>query len=320
MNIKNNKPVDHQTVRNHKSLVKNYLGFTLTSTLVASAIAGMLFVAVIHMLNLQYKEFDYVRQQIIGMSIKHLILQTLKNSGACNCHFTQNSGNDGNGQPLGPFTVKTPNGNTYTTPDINLGSFRTSCDFVSSNNIIAASGQKVPNSKLLIKTVKIKDIQPTGGASEYKGNLTVGYAIEGYNRVPAPITIPLLFAGEPTGGGADTDTIKNCGRTPSQVTQPVNQGSETTLVFTGRSSCGGRKYGDCVCANADTIIQGRDGVWVACPPGKSISDVKWNNGNDFFRAAPPAAGRGACAMQLTSVNRNPALVLAVVTCIDTISP
>ena len=315
MNIKNNEPVDYPTVRNHKSLVKNHLGFTLTSTLIALVISGILFVAIIHMLNFQYKEFDHIKQQLVGVGVKYSILQTLKNSGTCNCHFAQNSGNDGNGQPLGPFTVKTPNGNAYTTPDINLGSFRTSCDFLSSNNIIAASGQKVPDSKLLIKTVKIKDIQPTGGASEYKGNLTVGYAIEGYNRVPAPITIPLLFAGEPTGGGTDTDTIKNCGRTPTHVAQSVNQGSETTLVFTGNSHCGGQKYGDCKCASADTRTEG---FWVACPPGMSIADVKWSTQFfDGFLAAPTAAERGACAMQAAPWHYTH--VSAKVRCVESIS-
>ena len=75
----------------------------------------------------------------------------------------------------------------------------------------------------------------------------VEYSIEGNSRVPAPITTQLLLAGEPT--GSRTDQIKNCGEGTRVA---VNHGPAVTYVFTGRSNCGGSKYGDCACANADT--------------------------------------------------------------------
>ena len=274
--------------RLNKSLTNNNLGFTLTSILIASAISGMLFVAVLQMLSFQHKEVDYLKQQLVGMSVKYSILQALRKPGTCNCHFAQTPGTDGNGKPLGPFTVKTPTTTTdpYTTPDINLGSFRTSCDFSSSDNIIAASGQKVSGSKLLIRTVKINNILPSG-TSHYQGDLTVEYSIEGNSRVPAPITTQLLLAGEPTGSG--TDQIKNCG---GGTRVAVNQGPAVTYVYTRSNRCGGAKYGDCVCANADTRAAG---LWIGCPVGYVIGEINMLTGTtgwrSYFSPPPPSPPR-----------------------------
>ena len=62
--------------------------------------------------------------------------------------------------------------------------------------------------------------------------------------------------------------------------------SVATYVFTGRSRCGGKKYGDCACANADTFLGNNAGFWVGCPAGYSISRINplWSSHYNWARA------------------------------------
>ena len=106
--------------------------------------------------------------------------------------------------------------------------------------------------------------------------------------------------------------------TPAHVAQSVNQSSKVILVFTGNSHCGGQKYGDCTCANADTKSKG---LWIACPVGMVIADVKWSyhHHQNVYQVAPTVAGRGACAMQSLPPNKNIRYLSATVRCVNVIS-
>ena len=165
-------------------------GFSLTSTLIATVIMGLVFSAVISMLSIQNKEAKSIKQQLASMNTKYFILQTLAKSSSCTCQFDT-------------FTIDTTKSPT---DDIPLGTFRSGCDTASDDNIIVEEGEilkGVPSLK--VDSVKVTNVEKiVGTTGEYKGDLTITYASRGLVRAIRPIEIDLIFSVNMSGGSSDT--------------------------------------------------------------------------------------------------------------------
>ncbi len=198
----------------------NNRGFSLAATLVATVITGMLLTTLIQMFSFQHTELTSIKEQLAAASNHYLILQALKNTETCNCHFKDSinsSPEDGLKQTIGPFTIDTRPDETPS--DINLGSIRTGCDFTGSHNIIAAAGTAVYN-RLTVQSVQVKNIRPTGTTGEFQGDLSVAFVDGSYVRPFRPPQARILLSTSPADaaapGRADAPIV-SCGQLVAAV-------------------------------------------------------------------------------------------------------
>ena len=126
----------------------------------------------------------------------------------CTCHFHQTV----SPSAPGPFNIDTTITEDQTSHDINLGSFRSSCDFSSDNNIIVADNKEVKGSSgMTVESVKVTEIRRSGG-NAYQGVLTVGFKGSGLVRAIRPIEVDVILTIDPSAGADDTERpIKLCG-------------------------------------------------------------------------------------------------------------
>ncbi len=151
--------------------IKSSEGFTLTAALVSVLIVGLSISAVISMLSFQHRELQSIKQQLVRANIKQFVLQTIQNPDTCDCHFKQTTPVGSN---LGPFTIDTRLNQPI--KDINIGSFRTSCDFTGTDNIIVAANTPIRNTaQLTTKSIMARNIVKTTTAGEYKAELTIDF-------------------------------------------------------------------------------------------------------------------------------------------------
>ena len=180
-------------------------GFSLVAVLISVLIIGISMSAAISMMSIQHRDMKSLKHQLVAMNIKHHIIQTIKNPENCNCHFTQDPADtDATGANLGPFTIDTTINGDQTSPDINLGSFRSGCDFTSTHNVIAAAGGAVNGGAgLRVSSVRVTEITATGTPDEYAGMIQVTFARDGttHTRHQAEVDIRLsanLSPADPT--------------------------------------------------------------------------------------------------------------------------
>ena len=206
--------------------INNNRGFSLAATLVATAITGMLLTTLIQMFSFQHTELTSIKEQLAAASNHYLILQALKNTETCNCHFKDSinsSPEDGLQQTIGPFTIDTRPDQTPS--DINLGSIRTGCDFTGPHNIIAAAGTAVYN-RLTVQSVQVKNIRPTGTVGEFQGDLKIAYVDGSYVRAFRPPQASLLLSTSPADAvapGRIDAPIVSCGKLVAARVDPAQQ-------------------------------------------------------------------------------------------------
>ena len=159
---------------------------------------GISFTVMMSAISVQHREAKAIKQQLVSINLKHWILQTLRNPENCHCQLR----------------TKTLNVNNY--DDIDLGEFRSGCDFsLIANNFIATAGQKVKGGLgLKVSSVKIKDIgytgTTTGTIEEYSGALTVEYKREGAVRPLRSVEVDVSFTVDNTQGSPSVRPIQSC--------------------------------------------------------------------------------------------------------------
>ena len=151
------------------------------------------------MMSMQHREAKAIRQQLVSMNLKHFLLQTLKDPKNCTCQ-------------LETKTLDTTADGYY---DIDLGSFRSGCDFSLANNFIVVANQEVKGgSGLTVESVKISGIQYTGTSNgpldSYSGALTVAYSTDNVIRALRSIEVDILFTVDNTSGPANARLIQGC--------------------------------------------------------------------------------------------------------------
>ena len=110
-------------------------GLSITFALICTLIVGITISASFSMISSQINDVKELRRQLTAMNLKHFIVQAIRNHNNCKCHLTQDSTiKDALGINLGPFTIDTTITGHQTSPDINLGSLRSGCDFRNTYN------------------------------------------------------------------------------------------------------------------------------------------------------------------------------------------
>ena len=168
----------------------------------------------------------------------------------CTCHFHQTV----SPSAPGPFNIDTTITEDQTSHDINLGSFRSSCDFSSDNNIIVADNKEVKGSSgMTVESVKVTEIRRSGG-NAYQGVLTVGFKGSGLVRAIRPIEVDVILTIDPSAGDDDTERpIKLCGAESSST-------GDLKHVYKHYTNPGGKIRGD--------VKEGDGtGTYVKCPEG-----------------------------------------------------
>lgn len=188
-------------------------GFSLPAALVSVLIIGIALSAALSMMSTQNREMTFFKHQLVAMNIKHHILQTMKNLSNCNCHFTQDpTDTDATGANLGPFIIDTTITGDQTSSDINLGSFRSGCDFTTDKNIVVAAGKVVSGGYgLKVSSVKVTNIIATGTPNEYTGKLLIKFEKGSAPRVMQPISIDIIVTAEAGAILPDKTSILHCG-------------------------------------------------------------------------------------------------------------
>ena len=226
---------------------------------------GIVFSAMISMLSVQHKELKSIKQQLLTMNLKHFILQTMTKTSNCTCHFHQTV----SPSAPGPFNIDTTITDEQTSHDINLGSFRSSCDFSSDNNIIVADNQEVKGSSgMTVESVKVNEIRRSGG-EVYQGVLTVGFKGRGLVRAIRPIEVDVILTVDSSAGADDTERpIKFCGNESSSG--HVLKDAYKANLLESQWALGETKPGD------------RNGTYVKCPE-EYTGMGSYSNGCIFHR-------------------------------------
>ena len=232
---------------------------------------GIVFSAMISMLSVQHKELKSIKQQLLSMNLKHFILQTMTKLSNCTCHFHQTV----SPSAPGPFNIDTTITEDQTSHDINLGSFRSSCDFSSDNNIIVADNKEVKGSSgMTVESVKVTEIRRSGG-NAYQGILTVGFKGSGLVRAIRPIEVDVILTVDSSAGADETERpIKTCGSEPAT---PSN-GSISYVTRHGSRVAG---------AQGDKRIGDSAGTYAQCPEGMRAVGVTGETGTYAYHFTFP---------------------------------
>ena len=215
---------------NLKSSFEN--GFSLISTLIATLIMGILISTMLTTFSWQNKELQFIKEQLLSASIKFFMIQTMKNLENCDCHFKQDPTlRDANSENLGPFSIDETVGATIS--PINLGSFRSGCDFTRPDNVIVAAGEPLKGgAKLVVDSVKVKEIRPTGTPNEYQGSIQVAYQNRSWSRAMKPISVDVIMSVAPGAGSPHARPITGCGgiSTPRPIVRVTRYAWENRLT------------------------------------------------------------------------------------------
>ena len=182
-------------------LVKDDLGFSLISMLIAVFIMGIIFTSILSMMTLQSKEGHAIKQQLARASVKYSILQTLKKPENCTCQF--------NNIPPTKLTINTEKAKPGRTGDeITFTEFTTGCG---SSEVIAQAGMNV-GAGVQIQSVKVSEIMETSTPLEYSGNLIVTYHnSDELVRSMKSTLIPLTLTIYASRGSPNAREIYSCG-------------------------------------------------------------------------------------------------------------
>ena len=194
-------------------------GFSLISTLVATAIISIAFFALVSLQVAQQREVKTMKPSLSSASLKALIMKLFVSPELCGCHFdaTQNTS-----IPAGSsLTIDTT---IPSRQEIDLGSLRKGCDFSSVDNILLESGSMaLSDPHLVVDSVKVSDILFTGTEDRYSGNLVVQYDQESFVRALPGISVPLIFYIDSNSGLDSTRPIQRCwSETASADSDSVN--------------------------------------------------------------------------------------------------
>ena len=178
-------------------------GFSLTAILVSMAIVGITFSSFISILSAERREVKIIKRKLASMSLESSILQALRHPDVCSCHFDSI-------QAAGINIIDT---SVNPINDIDLGTFRGSCDFSdTASNVIATVGQEIEGGEgLSIKSVRIADIEKIDRVFDlYRGDLTIEYNPENVAFFVHPIKVPLIFSVDPRSGTETAGLIHSC--------------------------------------------------------------------------------------------------------------
>ena len=181
-------------------------GFSLISTLIAAAIAGLIFTGILSMISVQQKMENSFQQKLAGISLHYQMLQSFKAGSHCACQFDgQTINNSIQTLTLPQLTNVCPSPGVFP-------------------QVVAQPNQNI-GANLRVKEIKTTDISPTGvttlgfdsngnldptkDTTEFQGHLVIHYKQKSLIHAIKPIKIPLLLQVDPTGNvtlcGANVD-------------------------------------------------------------------------------------------------------------------
>lgn len=143
-------------------------------------------------------------QKLELLELRGLMLQVLRNPSSCSCQLNPNV----NTSIASRLVINT----LSPTANINLGVIRSTCDFSSSQNIIARENQRLPNStnQIRVTAIQLGKIASTGVPGSYRGELLVSVAGLLGETTSSEISMPLYFSIDTKDGTATARPISSC--------------------------------------------------------------------------------------------------------------
>ena len=151
-------------------------------------ILGIFASTIASMLVFQSKGSVSVSRKLEVLAIDNSIANALGSLDTCTCQLSTSLNSS-----IVIDTTTTP------IPDIDLGILRSGCDTSLSNNIIVQNGQPLKtatNSDIVVDSVKVTNIVPTGSQDTYEGDLVVEYTVVGRSIRPTSLSL-LMFTDPP---------------------------------------------------------------------------------------------------------------------------
>ena len=162
--------------------VLNQFGFTLLSQVTTFAISGITIATIMSVISLQRMEGKSVKQGLSRASLHYKMISTLRNVDKCICNFQSHK--------INTLKANTAGGDTIILSEFN----RISEPWpVCSGSVLAKADLKA-GSGLVVESVKVSSIKPTGSPLEYSGNLEVVYKPNSLVRLYKPSVIPMKFS------------------------------------------------------------------------------------------------------------------------------
>ncbi|NJL25357.1 MAG: prepilin-type N-terminal cleavage/methylation domain-containing protein [Calothrix sp. SM1_5_4] len=143
-------------------------GFTLIEALITMGIIASLALLMASMRDQFLREKRFLSEKITSLETQRFLNSLATDPATCSCQLDSNL-NTALADRLKVNTTATP------PPDIDLGVFRSGCDFTSTTNIVVEEGKKIgpPTQALNVTKVQITQIRSTGTADQYTAWLTV---------------------------------------------------------------------------------------------------------------------------------------------------
>lgn len=178
-------------------------GQSLVGIMVSVAITTGIVIAATQLLTNQSKFAHATSQRLDLAELQGLMIQAFRNTVVCSCQL----------DPAKNISIASRLKINPSSPaDINLETIRSSCDFASSDNIIAKTADRLMNSNNSIKvsSVVLEDIERTGTTDSFHGKVSV--QLEGISELVGSkkISIPILFAVDSNLGTATSRPISYC--------------------------------------------------------------------------------------------------------------
>jgi hypothetical protein len=171
---------------------RNQHGATLASVLVGLAVASIAILGINDLFKIHLDQVARTMAALDGVELRTDVAQVLSNPTLCTCQLDWTT----NLQRASYLRINTTQS---APPDIDLGLLRSSCDFSSDDNIIAAAGRPLPRSqsRLHVDSVRITGLKRIA-ANKYRGMLSIGLRSSTQGNVLAPVNHMVSFKLDPT--------------------------------------------------------------------------------------------------------------------------
>ncbi|NJL23909.1 MAG: hypothetical protein HC902_01120 [Calothrix sp. SM1_5_4] len=178
-------------------------GFSTTSVLIALGIGSATALLVADLTTAQMDAIRLASRIQEKLEFETQLLRALSDEKTCSCQVSAELNSSLASQLVVDESSPNP-------PDIDMGKWRSSCDFSSPSSVMAETGTKVNGMKLLsVRSVKLRNIHKIGDG-RYASQLTIDYEAGMGEMELMPSILNLAFEIDTSAGSSSARPIKRC--------------------------------------------------------------------------------------------------------------
>ncbi len=194
------------TQRNCNSASLNKNGFSIIEILVALGIMSVIATGMATTFSQQQQEVRALGEKFDTQSLSHSVLTMIQSPASCRANFIYGVVPT----DISDATTSSPSAHSIDIPELHVGLTPTTA-------LIAKTGQSLPGKpvgRMVVLSIKIKDITKTGVLNEYKGSLTIEFDPTSLARSLRPVSIDQIFTIITPDNAA---IVNNCGSIGASV-------------------------------------------------------------------------------------------------------